>query len=49
MYTILLKIFIRDLVVNISPLSIKSVVGQRLEEQSKNDVVKHNDQDFLVN
>lgn len=50
MYLILLKIFIHDLVANMSSLSIKSVVGAKPRGTAKNGgVVRYNVQAYLVN
>jgi len=44
MYLILLKIFLHDLVGNILPQSIKSVVGAKTRR-----TIKYNDEDCLLN
>lgn len=49
MYLILLKIFVHDLVISLSLLSIKSAVGAKTRGKVKNWSVRYSDGDWLVN
>lgn len=49
MYLILLKIFVYDLAINLSSLSIKPAVGAKTRGKVKNWSVRYSDRDWLVN